>query len=140
MNSTVAAWLTGIGAVLFAFAGVALVIRETRRKEREDAMYIIERLEHITLMQQNEAIAWRSYVYTLRVLCADKGIATPEPPPLVDVDAPDGSMLPSVRSARSRDRWFGRRRRRKQRQGSDPVNDDTVEFNVTTRDDSGTDR
>jgi hypothetical protein len=139
MNSTVVAWLTGIGAVLFAFAGVALVIRETRRKEREDAMYIIERLEHITLMQQNEAIAWRSYVYTLRVLCADKGIATPEPPPLVDVDAPNGSMLPSVRNARRGNGWFRRRRRRNERQGSDPVNDDTVEFHVTTSDDRWTD-
>jgi hypothetical protein len=138
VNSQVAAWLTGIGAVLFAFAGVALVIRETRRKERQDAMYIIERLEHITLIQQNEAIAWRSYVYTLRVLCADKGIATPEPPPLAEVDAPDHSLLPSVRNARRGNGWFRRRRRRNERQGSDPVNDDTVEFSATS-DDSGTD-
>jgi len=139
VSSTLAAWLSGVAAVLLAVAGVALVVREIRRKERQDAAYIIERLEHITLVQQNEAIAWRSYVYTLRVLCADKGIITPEPPPLIDVDVASSSLLPSVRNARRGNDWFGRRRRRDERQGSDPVNDDTVEFHVATGDDRGAD-
>ena len=136
MDSRLAAWLSGIGAVLFAAAGVGLIVREVRRKERQDALRLIDTMERVILVQQNEALAWHSYVYSLRMLCSDRGINTPEPPPIADLDVGSDSLLPGIGHLSGSNRWFGRRRRRERRAAdNDPVNDDTV----STDNDSGTD-
>jgi hypothetical protein len=118
VNSQLAAWITGIGAILFATMGVALSIREVRRKERRDAQAIIDGLEDRLLAQENEAIAWRRYVYDLRILMAEHGITSPDPPPLAE-HVEGGSLLLDSNVARRGLRGFRDRRRRRQRNADD---------------------
>jgi len=113
VDSQVAAWIAGIGAILFATAGVALAIREVRRKERRDALAIISNMEHVILDQQNEAIAWRSYVFSLRRILADHGIPSPDPPLLAEyTDVESGTLLRDSNAPGRGVRGLRRRRRR----------------------------
>lgn len=139
MDSTVAAWISGIATVVFAFAGLLLIVREVRRKERIDAQRTIDGLDRMLIERGNEAINCHGYVYTLRVLCADRGIETPEPPPLVDIDVGPGTLLPGVGGNGDRNRWFRRRRGSGPGESVDHVDhdDDTVEFHID--DDGGPD-
>jgi len=115
VDGQLAAWITGIGAILFATAGVALSIREVRRKERKDALRIISHMEHVVLDQQNEAIAWRQYVFTLRRILADHGIPSPDPPALAEyTDVESRSLLPDSPDAGRRDSRFRRKRGRRE--------------------------
>jgi len=120
VDDQLVAWITGVGAILFATAGVALAIREVRRKERKDALRIISNMEHVVLDQQNEAIAWRQYVFVLRQILADHGIPSPDPPALAEYSDVEGrSLLPGGADAGGGHPRFRRKRRRR---GADPDN------------------
>lgn len=70
MDATaIAAWVTGIGAVVSAIAGVFLIWRSYRSKQTRE----IERLD-------DQLYEWHRYAADLRVTLADHGIDAPEPP------------------------------------------------------------
>jgi pheromone shutdown protein TraB len=73
---TVAAWITGIGAILSAGWGVALIIREIRSKQSKE----IRRLDAELQWTQEQLIANHRYAYDLRSALADHGIDAPAPP------------------------------------------------------------
>jgi len=126
VDSQLAAWIAGIGAVLAAFAGVRLVIRETRRKERVDAQRTVSALEQSLNACHNDSINWRQYVFTIRARCADAGLFTPEPPEPTYDDAGPGSLLPGLGNDGPRRRWLRRRRR-----SSEPTPDHSADTGAT---------
>jgi hypothetical protein len=67
--AAVTAWVTGVGAVLSAIAGVFLIWRSFKSKQTRE----IDRLD-------SELYAWHRYAADLRVALADAGIDAPEPP------------------------------------------------------------
>jgi len=95
-------------------------------------MRTVEQLDRIIVAQQQDAISCHGYVYTLRVLCADKGIDTPTPPPLVEVDVGTDSLLPGVGRTGHRHRWVRRRRRSEQRDPDDGDSDGATGTTGTT--------
>lgn len=107
---------------MFAVAGVALAIREVRRKERRDALKVISHMEHVILDQQNEAIAWRAYVYELRRILADHGLLAPDPPALAEyTDVESSTLLRDEHAAGRRNNRAGRGRRRRRLAADDGV-------------------
>jgi pheromone shutdown protein TraB len=75
-GSTVAAWITGIGSILAAGWGIALIVREIRSRQSKE----IRRLDQELQWTQEQLIANHRYAYDLRATLADHGIDTPAPP------------------------------------------------------------
>lgn len=74
--STVAAWITGIGAVLSAGAGVAMIWREVKSRQHKEIKRLDEELE----WAQEQIVANHRYAYELRMTLAEHGIDLPPPP------------------------------------------------------------
>lgn len=81
--------LTGIGAVLTAAAGLALIIREFRNREHKAARNEIGHLTNDLYNLDQAYIEFRRYAHTLRQLLADAGIDAPSPPPVHRYEAKD---------------------------------------------------
>lgn len=96
MDATaIAAWVTGVGAVLSAIAGVFLIWRSFKSKQTKE----IDRLD-------DELYRLHRYAADLRISLADHGIDAPEPPWVEDSSSsPEGSpssASPSDSSASTR--------------------------------------
>lgn len=74
--------LAGIGAVLTAAIGVALIVREFRFKEHKASRAEINTLTTDLYHLDQAYIEFRRYAHTLRQLLADNGIDAPSPPPV----------------------------------------------------------
>jgi hypothetical protein len=75
-TSTVVAWITGIGAILSAGAGVAMIWREVKSRQHKE----IKRLDEEVADVRDEMVAWHRYSYDLQVILADHGIDAPPSP------------------------------------------------------------
>ena len=80
--STVAAWITGIGAILSAGAGVAMIWREVKSRQHKE----IKRLDEEVADVRDDLVAWHRYSYELGTILADHGIDAPPPPSRPDDD------------------------------------------------------
>jgi hypothetical protein len=69
-----------VGAILSAGAGVLLLIREIRRKERRDSLRQIKRLEDELIVVQDDNADCHTYSHQLRLMLIDKGLDPPDPP------------------------------------------------------------
>ena len=74
---TVAAWITGVGAILSAGAGVAMIWREVKSRQHKE----IKRLDEELGQTQEQLVAYHRYAYDLRETLADHGIDAPQLPP-----------------------------------------------------------
>jgi ABC-type nickel/cobalt efflux system permease component RcnA len=72
---TVAAWITGIGAVLSAGAGVAMIWREVKSRQHKE----IKRLDEELSNTQEQVVALHKETYRLKSTLADHGIDVDEP-------------------------------------------------------------
>jgi hypothetical protein len=75
--TTLVAWITGIGAVLSAGAGVAMIWREVKSRQHKE----IKRLDAELELTHEQLVAYHRYAYDLRSSLADNGIDVPELPP-----------------------------------------------------------
>ena len=80
MDSSLVAWITGIGAVLSAAAGVALIVREFRNKQSKE----IKRLDDQLSDTRDQLVEYHLYVHRLRETMADQGIDSPAPPRVME--------------------------------------------------------
>ena len=71
-----AAWVTGIGAILSGLAGVALIVREIRSRQRREIRRLDNELEDL----HEELIDYQRYTFELRENLSELGLETPEPP------------------------------------------------------------
>ena len=71
---TVAAWITGIGAVLSAGAGVAMIWREVKSRQHKE----IKRLDEELATTQEQVVALHRETYRLKSTLADHGIEMPD--------------------------------------------------------------
>jgi len=80
---TLEAILAGIGAILTAAFGVALVVREFRRRDRKESRAEIEELNDEVHALRADFISYRQWAYELAVSLTSAGIAFPPAPPPV---------------------------------------------------------
>ena len=73
---TVAAWITGIGAILSAGAGVAMIWREVKSRQHKE----IKRLDEELSTTQEQVVALHRETYELRRTLADHGIEVEDEP------------------------------------------------------------
>ena len=73
---TVAAWITGIGAILSAGAGVAMIWREVKSRQHKE----IKRLDEELSVTQEQLVALHRETYRLKTTLADHGIEVPDEP------------------------------------------------------------
>ena len=71
---TVAAWITGIGAVLSAGAGVAMIWREVKSRQHQE----IRRLDEELSVTQEQVVELHRETYRLRKTLADHGLEPEE--------------------------------------------------------------
>lgn len=71
---------TGIGAILTAAGGCALVIREFRRRDRRALKREVDDLAMDVSELRAEIVMCRRYAYLLAERLAQHGIELPEPP------------------------------------------------------------
>jgi hypothetical protein len=101
--------LAGIGAILSAAGGTALVVREFRRRDRRSANRQIEELGDEVSMLSNDLAACRRWAFGTMTRLADQGIEVQAPPQLHHIEEAEGegvhrgrSALRPVRSLRDR--------------------------------------
>jgi hypothetical protein len=68
--TTIVAWITGIGAVLSAGAGVAMIWREVKSRQHKE----IKRLDEELSNTQEQVVALHKETYRLKSTLADHGI------------------------------------------------------------------
>jgi hypothetical protein len=73
--------LTGIGAMLTAAGGCALVIREFRRRDRRALKREVDDLAFDVSELRADIVICRRYAYLLAERLAEHGIELPEQPP-----------------------------------------------------------
>ena len=78
-------FLAGIGAVLTAAAGLALVIREFRNREHKAARQSINHLTSDLYRVEAAYVELRHYCYVLRQRLADTGEKVPVAPMIHDL-------------------------------------------------------
>jgi hypothetical protein len=76
-GTTLVAWITGIGAILSAGAGVAMIWREVKSRQHKE----IKRLDSELESTHEQLVAYHRYAYDLRVTLSDHGIDAPQLPP-----------------------------------------------------------
>ena len=119
MSDAVVAWIAGVAAIIVAAAGLAVAVREVRRKARRDCLADVNELERWAHELETELIAWHAYSYAMRVLLADHGIDVPDPPPR------DADGLGVLRDGPDPGGYFDRiRRPGRQRRDDRPHDDD----------------
>ena len=93
------ALLAGIGAVIAAGAGVIILVRELRRRDRKQSLKEIADLEAALHSRQRTVLSLRQYAFQLGELLADRGVEPPPPPHETPepADAGGGGVL--------RDQW-----------------------------------
>ena len=115
------AFFAAIGAVVAAGAGVTIIVRELRRRDRRQSAKEIGELEEEIHRLRAAVIALRHYAFQLGELLADRGV-DPPPPPYEPHAQPD-----DLGSGVLRDEWDahvrGRLRRDRRRDGEPGDND-----------------
>ena len=76
----IATLLTGIGAILTAAGGCALVIREFRRRDRKALTEEVDALSVDVHELRSSVVICRRYAFLLAEKLADHGIDIPVPP------------------------------------------------------------
>jgi hypothetical protein len=72
--------LTGIGAILTAAGGIALVSREFRRRDRRAMQAELDDLNHELAILQHDYLELRKFMMQISQLLIDNGIEAPEVP------------------------------------------------------------
>ena len=80
----------GIGAVIAAAAGVVIIVREFRRRDRKQSLQEIAELEAALHHRQRTVLSLRQYAFQLGELLADRGVEPPPPPHETPEQADDG--------------------------------------------------
>lgn len=77
MLNSVALAITGLGALISAVAGVVLVVRQVRGKDRRAADEEIRELSAMLDEARHEVVECRRREYALRVWLAERGLEPP---------------------------------------------------------------
>ena len=72
--------LAGVGAIVTAAAGVVLIVREFRRRERLASLKEIDEMSAELSRLRHDFLAFRRFAFGLAQMLADRGVDVPPAP------------------------------------------------------------